>query len=675
MLRSSAVILISFMFSASVHAQAPNPFNMSVTDIASTQPPTIPAPIRVDSLEFGLSGTVSERAAFALARGDRVSVIVTLREPKAPVGLVPDSSEAIDFRRNAIEEQTASTIVDAFGVNGFRRATNSNIPRGWQRSTQFPQAIITNEFVYTPSFVALLDANEIERLRATPTVLRIQENSTESHFLNESASAIGAPVIWEQGFEGMGGAIAVLDTGVELEHPMTGPSITASACFNMIVPGRSESLCPGGSSQLTDLSTGSVGDSCIELALDPSDGITGCSHGTHVASTAAGLTTTSPQGEISGVARRSNIVAVNVFARFGATDCDGQLRCVKSYVSDQIDALEWLYDNRSELGLSVVNMSLGGGRFFSACDDDPRSAIVGQLRAAGVAVVVSAGNSSYLDSVSSPACISQVITVGSTNSSDEMSGFSNSDELVDLVAPGSGIYAAYQSAEPLAGTCTLVAGASEPSAGGLCHGFQSKSGTSMAAPHVAGAFSLLREAHPNASVSDIEVALEASGVAVFDGRNGLTHRRLQIDAAFEYLASGGGSVGANNTISEAIGLQGLPVSAVGNSLQADKEAGEPNHAGRSGGASLWWHWTSPSDQVVTIDTRGSNFDTLLGVYAPGIVSGTPVSALSVVASNDDITSGVLQSSVTFRARQGFTYYIAVDGFAAARGDIVLSING
>ncbi|BET65195.1 hypothetical protein ASA1KI_01130 [Opitutales bacterium ASA1] len=97
-----------------------------------------------------------------------------------------------------------------------------------------------------------------------------------------------------------------------------------------------------------------------------------------------------------------------------------------------------------------------------------------------------------------------------------------------------------------------------------------------------------------------------------------------------------------------------------------REAGEPAHAGNTGGRSIWWTWTAPSAGQVQITTAGSSFDTTLGVY-----TGNSVSSLTVVASNDD-ASGSLQSAVQFTAVAGTTYRIAVDGFNAANGAVVLN---
>lgn len=101
---------------------------------------------------------------------------------------------------------------------------------------------------------------------------------------------------------------------------------------------------------------------------------------------------------------------------------------------------------------------------------------------------------------------------------------------------------------------------------------------------------------------------------------------------------------------------------------ATREPGEPPHAGNSGGASLWWMWIAPKDGPVTISTAGSDFDTLLAVY-----QGEDLRALQAVAADDD-TGGNATSLVTFVARAGMTYPIAVDGFNGATGRVRLTID-
>ncbi|MEO8428465.1 MAG: lysyl oxidase family protein, partial [Verrucomicrobiota bacterium] len=125
---------------------------------------------------------------------------------------------------------------------------------------------------------------------------------------------------------------------------------------------------------------------------------------------------------------------------------------------------------------------------------------------------------------------------------------------------------------------------------------------------------------------------------------------------------------ANDNFVSAQILSGLSGSLTGDNLLATKEPGEPNHAA-PGTHSIWFKWTPNTAVSSTIDTIGSNFDTLLAVY-----TGTSVSALTIVASNDDIGGGVVVSRVTFNSTLGTTYRIAVDGYNAAKGNVTLNWN-
>jgi hypothetical protein len=108
-------------------------------------------------------------------------------------------------------------------------------------------------------------------------------------------------------------------------------------------------------------------------------------------------------------------------------------------------------------------------------------------------------------------------------------------------------------------------------------------------------------------------------------------------------------------------------STSGTNVGATKEPGEPYHAGNAGGRSIWFRWTATRNASVEIKTAGSSLDTTLGVYR-----GSAVSALSRVASNDDY--GNLTSRVSFWATAGVTYLIAVDGYNAASGSVVLTVR-
>jgi hypothetical protein len=126
----------------------------------------------------------------------------------------------------------------------------------------------------------------------------------------------------------------------------------------------------------------------------------------------------------------------------------------------------------------------------------------------------------------------------------------------------------------------------------------------------------------------------------------------------------------NDNFSNAVLVTTTPFSYAGPNDCATKQAGEPAHAGNSGGHSVWFNWTPTNTHTASITTKGSDFDTLLGVYT-GISPGL----LTMIATNDDIkTQNITQSAVSFSARAGTTYRIAVDGYGGAVGNVVLNVD-
>jgi hypothetical protein len=130
--------------------------------------------------------------------------------------------------------------------------------------------------------------------------------------------------------------------------------------------------------------------------------------------------------------------------------------------------------------------------------------------------------------------------------------------------------------------------------------------------------------------------------------------------------------GGNDLFVNRFFITGQTNSVIGVNTNASKEVGEPDHAGNDGGRSVWWSWVAPASTPVTINTLGSGFDTILGVY-----QGTSVGALTLVAA-DERSAGNGLSIVTFEAVQGVEYQIAVDGFnngsGAAAGRVVLNLR-
>jgi hypothetical protein len=107
-------------------------------------------------------------------------------------------------------------------------------------------------------------------------------------------------------------------------------------------------------------------------------------------------------------------------------------------------------------------------------------------------------------------------------------------------------------------------------------------------------------------------------------------------------------------------------SGIGTNAGATREPDEPGHAQKPGGRSIWLHWAPPATGIATVRTTGSAVDTVLAIY-----TGPSIRQLTEVASDDD-GGGFLTSEVRFNVRAGTAYHIAIDGFAAAEGALVLS---
>jgi subtilisin family serine protease len=341
----------------------------------------------------------------------------------------PDSPKLLRRGPRAIPNQYIVVLdQDATGPRGdiataLTRA--ENLLQGFGRTPAYVYGRAINGFA-----VDLTEAEAIA-LSQDPRVLFVEEDSVMDAFVTQTGPPWGLDRIdqrdrplsgtYAYATTGAGVNAYIIDTGIRRTHNQFGGR--AFSGFTAINDGRGTNDCNG--------------------------------HGTHVAGTVGGAT--------YGVAKGVRLFAVRVLSCSGSGSTSGV-----------IAGVDWVTANH--IKPAVANMSLGGG-ISNALDTAVRNSI-----AAGVTYSIAAGNSSINASNTSPARVSEAITVGSSTSSDARSSFSNYGSVVDIFAPGSSILSAWHTSN--SATRTI-------------------SGTSMAAPHVAGVAARYLQSAPNASPAQV----------------------------------------------------------------------------------------------------------------------------------------------------------------------------
>ncbi len=441
-----------------------------------------------------------EALAAEAGSGGTVRVFVELAVPTVPVG---DLGEVGADGQRATIEAAADDVLARLGTEGVE---------------------VRRRFGSIPFLSLEVTRAALARLRSDPSVATVAEVGT-AELLGDPAPVAGAPAsveapeAWNLGADGRGQLVAVIDDGLDSSltavHPDLAAKVVHEACFM-------------------------TGDHCPnDEAFDDGPGAAmpceECHHGTAVASV------------VAAVAPEAGLVPISVLP-------DG----VGITWDDLAFALEYVGELETDRPVAAVNLSLGAGVTYTGpnCDGVPGwaavEAAVANLVSKGIAVVAAAGNygrghGGAIDSLALPACLTDVVAVGATDIDHQVhAGYSDSSPALDLWAPG--------------GFDEIDVSASVPDREEACPGdeltfgipvatrwaeypFCRVSGTSFAAPHVAGAYAVARQALAGTvapEVDHLDLATQAfveTGDPYTDPRNNVTRPKLLVGPAIDELLS------------------------------------------------------------------------------------------------------------------------------------------
>lgn len=431
------------------------------------------------------------------AEDNQVPVIINLKAPSS------DNSARARSRQDHLINKGGWVSLDNYISEAQTKFANE---MGW---VNFNDLIALKT---VPAMAKSVSREEMKQLLASGAVESVYEQKEVFPSLVSSLQTIHLPVADETYKGGKGYAVAILDTAIDSNHPFIRDRVVAEACFSAIKE------CPNGQVAMVGKGAAQPTERCVAKG--------DCSHGTHVAGIAAGS-----MGKLKGVAPDANIVAVKVLNAQGRNH-DAQI----------LAAVDWISTVREKYNIAAINMSLGGGGPYTGHCDRSGGGIYyklfTRLKEQGVATIIASGNDAsdkkgFLGGIASPACVRNAISVGALDNKGEQAAvYSNSASFVSIMAPG-GDYSAgnaiYSSIPEKAGA--VLKSKIPCTENNLFCGFQ---GTSMAAPHVAGAWVALKSSAPQKSYNDIYRAL-ISTTQFTDKRNGLRFPTLNVQQSLSLL--------------------------------------------------------------------------------------------------------------------------------------------
>jgi subtilisin family serine protease len=410
--------------------------------------------IAVLAIAVAASAQLNADSQFRAERADGTEVVI-------PSQAEPASGFIVEFvAPPAAANVAAKTAIDYQATFGRFRNDLATIVNARRSGKTAVGAEIRREFSIVFNGAAIDAPPEvIDQIRTLPYVKRVVADMP-MHALAEGANItlINAPKVWSSlGSRGSGVTVAIIDTGIDYMHDALG-----------------KGFGPGFKVK--------SGWDFVNNDADPLDDN---GHGTHVAGIVAGQSAV-----ITGVAPEASLVAYKVLGATGSGSESNVIAAIER-------ATDPNQDGNTADHVDVANLSLGG----SGNPDDPGSIAIDNATAAGVTFAIAAGNSgSSFHTISSPGTSRSAITVGASDLSDAIAGFSsrgpnmkNMSVKPDVVAPGALILSSY-----------------------LGNIYATLSGTSMATPHVAGAAALLKALHHDWTPAQIKLALMNNATLLHD---------------------------------------------------------------------------------------------------------------------------------------------------------------
>jgi len=526
--------------------------------------------------------------------------------------------------------KVASDAVEAAEVQAGVRLVRMHRQLGGIRTLETDGTMDVIEVIKQLHATALYDYVErdyIRTIRVLPNDARFAADQWSLQNTGQSGGLVGADIrataAWDLQREAPDVIVAVIDTGLRIEHE----DIAANLWFNVAERNAAAGLDDDGNQFIDDVNgINATVERTSPVSGNPTDDD---GHGTHVAGI-IGAVGNNGVG-IAGVAWKVQLMPLKFISRTSGS-VSASIACIDYAISK---------------GAHIINGSYGSPGYSQAEYEALKRA-----RTAGIIFVAAAGNDSLeiTEYPEYPAAyqLDNIVAVASTSRQDQLASYSSfGSGLVELAAPGSSILSLGHSS-----TAPYVV----------------KSGTSMAAPHVAGALALLKQRFPNDNYRGLINRLLASAdVLPSLGNRVQTNARLNLERALSTTHARP----FNDDFARRALLTGEANVVRGSIQHATLESNEPVHGGVAGASgSLWWSWTAPASAgKLTLSTAGSEFDTVLAVY-----TGNSLASLSFLAGNDDSGSGNTTSSISVNITAGTTYTIAVAGKPGGQGALALALN-